>query len=89
MSHLVNGRGSTDTEEGFRWECPFCGESRLKPLEGESGKQNAITALRSHIMATDGRRHGPKNAFPDGFERAELTDNVVVEGDGGRRNVNP
>ena len=52
--------------EGFRWTCPYCGASRLNK-SGESEEENAVAALRAHILATDGSEHGPKNEYPDGY----------------------
>lgn len=52
------------TEGGYRWSCPFCGTSRLNSSDGERAKENSIAALRSHIIASDGTSHGPRNEFP-------------------------
>lgn len=49
---------------GFRWTCPFCGKSRLNRTDGEEGRKNATAALRTHIMASGGDEHGPRNGFP-------------------------
>ena len=68
---------------GFRWDCPFCGTSRLNASDDASGKQNAIAALRTHIVASDGGEHGPKNEYPADFDPRELAEHVV--GVDGRR----
>lgn len=52
------------TDSGYRWTCPFCGESRLNTSDGERAEANAISALRTHIVASDGADHGPRNEFP-------------------------
>ena len=49
---------------GFEWTCPYCGASRLNKSEDDSGRANAIAALRTHIQASEGTGHGPKNEFP-------------------------
>lgn len=64
---------------GHRWECPYCGDSRVNKASGESGKNYAISALRTHIFASDGAEHGPRNEFPDG-ESLDLADYVVEVG---------
>lgn len=52
------------TEDGYRWTCPLCGTSHLNTSDGERAKENAIVALRTHIVASDGGNHGPRNEFP-------------------------
>lgn len=74
--------GQPAPREGFRWECPYCGGSRLNVSKDESGKIHAIAALRTHIMAMDGTEHGPKNEFPADFETLDLAE-YVVRVDGG------
>lgn len=61
---------------GFRWTCPYYGASRLNK-SGESEEENAIAALRAHILATDGSEHGPTNEYPDECGFLTLSDHVV------------
>lgn len=63
--------------EGWEWTCPYCERSRVNISTGEDGEKNAIAALRTHIMASDGAEHGPRNEFPAHLEGLELTDYVV------------
>lgn len=62
---------------GFRWECPICGMSRLNASEDESGERNAIAALRTHVIASDGADHGPKGEYPVGFDPRGLAGHVI------------
>lgn len=62
---------------GFRWECPRCGMSRLNASEDASGEENALAAVRTHIVASDGTEHGPKNEYPADFEPGTLVEHVV------------
>ena len=61
----------------YRWTCPFCGTSRSNPAGEEVDERNAITALRSHVLASDGDGHGPQNAYPEGFDPSSLGERVV------------
>lgn len=65
------------TDGGFRWECPLCGMSRLNASKDESGEKNALAALRTHIIASDGTEHGPKNEYPADFDHETLAEHVV------------
>lgn len=69
------GRGDGPTE-GYEWTCPFCGKSRISTAGGEAGEQNAIAALRSHILASVGADHGPRNELPP-TGSLTLSDHVV------------
>lgn len=40
-------------------------------------ERNAITALRSHVLASDGGGHGLQNAYPEGFDPSSLGERVV------------
>jgi hypothetical protein len=51
-------------EGGYEWTCPYCGQSRTNSSNGEDGETNAIKALRTHIVASDGDDHGPRNELP-------------------------
>ena len=62
---------------GYRWTCPFCGTSRSNPAGEEADEGNAVTALRSHVRASDGDGHGPSSAYPDGFDPATFDEHVV------------
>lgn len=62
---------------GFRWECPFCGQTRLNRSEDGAGEENAITALRTHIISSDGDEHGPRNEYPPGFDPRVLPEHVI------------
>jgi len=62
--------------EGYRWTCPFCGESTVNKSTGEFGWRNAETALRTHLVATDGADHGPRYEFPLGMDDLELAEHV-------------
>lgn len=68
--------GQPTPREGFRWECPYCGASRVNGSDHESGEANAIAALRTHVVASDGAKHGPRNEFPADFDTVELADYV-------------
>lgn len=70
---------------GYQWTCPFCGASRLNRSEQGEGPENAITALRSHILATNGIDHGPRNTIPDEDGAPTLDDHVVCVDDGNKR----
>lgn len=61
---------------GFRWTCPYCGASRLNKSR-ESKEENAIAALRTHILASDGSEHGPTNEYPDEYGSLTFSDHVV------------
>lgn len=63
------------TSEGYEWTCPYCGKSQLNKSVGQSGKQNAIAALRTHVVASDGDEHGPRNELPPD-ESLRLSDHV-------------
>lgn len=66
---------------GYEWTCPFCGKSRLNSSAGGSGRQNAIAALRTHVLASDGDGHGPRNEPPGELDSLTLSEHVVrVEG---------
>lgn len=52
-------------EPRFKWDCPYCGESRLLDVSGE---EEATEALRSHIVGADDV-HGPRNEEPVDGER--------------------
>lgn len=66
-----------DPRATFRGTCPVCDQSRRKPVFDGSGKETAITALRNHIMATDGEGHGPTNYYPPGFDPSTLSEHVI------------
>lgn len=73
-------RGTNDpsvSRDGFRWTCPFCGTSRLNTSGADSGEQNGVAALRSHVLASEGADHGPVDAYPAGFDPDTLSDHVV------------
>ena len=63
--------------DGYRWNCPFCGTSRSNPAGVEADEGNAVTAIRSHVLASAGEGHGPENAYPEGFDPTTLADHVV------------
>lgn len=75
------GGPALDTE--FTWDCPFCGKSRTKRSTEEDGAENAVTALRSHIISSDGGGHGPRNELPADSELPLLE--YVYRVDGRRR----
>lgn len=64
----------------YRWTCPFCGPARINRPGGERGKENAIVALRTHIIASDGDSHGPRNEFPSNAT-VTLSDHVSAVAD--------
>lgn len=68
--------GSRVSSDGFEWSCPFCGQSRLNVSEDGSGNENAVSALRSHILASEGSGHGAVNAYPPEFDPETLADHV-------------
>lgn len=69
--------GRPSPRGGYRWECPYCGASRLNTSEEESGEENAIAALRTHIVASDGADHGPENEYPADYDAVDLAEHVV------------
>lgn len=68
---------------GFRWACPYYGTSRLDRSEDAAGEANAIAALRTHILTSDGAGPGPKNEYPADLAPGTLAEHVV--GVDGRR----
>ena len=73
-------RGQAGGGEGgasYRWTCPVCGASRVNPAGEEVDDRNAVTALRSHVLASSDGGHGPANAYPEGFDPSTLADRVV------------
>ena len=62
--------------EGYRWTCPFCGESTVNKSTGEFGWRSAETALGTHLVASDGAEHGPRYEFPREMDELELADHV-------------
>ena len=66
-----------ESQTGYRWECPFCGQSRTNTTGGETGQRRAVGALRSHIIASTGERHGPQNECP-ATETVDLVEHVVL-----------
>ena len=64
-----------ESASGYRWTCPYCGTSRITTSSGEEGEKNAMAALRTHIHASDGDGHGPRNSFPPEF--LALSEHVV------------
>lgn len=68
--------GRPSTLKGFRWTCPFCGTSRLNASGDESGRENALAALRTHIVASDGAGHGPRNEYPGAIDDVTLAEHV-------------
>lgn len=71
-------RNESPAREGFEWNCPCCGKSELNTSNGESGRQNATSSLRTHILASDGNEHGPKGEYPT-EEGLPPFDEYVVE----------
>lgn len=64
--------GGLPTHTEFEWICPYCGKSRINRYTGEDeeeGEANAVAALRSHIVVSDGDGHGPRNEVPADRER--------------------
>lgn len=51
------------SEEGYRWECPYCDMEQVNTMSEEG--QNALRALKSHILLTDGDGHGGVGSYPD------------------------
>jgi hypothetical protein len=46
-------------------------------MEGELSQENAVTALRSHIIASDGTEHGPQHELPADLDPSVLSEYVV------------
>lgn len=63
--------GGPPTETEFKWTCPYCRKSRIIRYteEEERKEENTVAALRSHITASDGDGHGPRNELPADLER--------------------
>lgn len=74
IDRLQNGNS---LREGYRWTCPFYGKFRTNKSTGEAGKSNAITALRTHLLASDGADHGLKNEYPTDADRLTLSEYVI------------
>ena len=62
---------------GYEWTCPICGQSRMNNQSGPDGEENAIAALRTHIVASDGSEHGPRNESPPALDTLSLEEYVV------------
>lgn len=77
------GPGST-AGESVRWTCPFCGLSRVKPSMDGSAEENALVALRTHVVSSEGDGHGAQYEYPPAFDPATLADHVTSEDGGGR-----
>lgn len=71
------------TDGGYEWTCPYCGTSRVNVSEDEAGERYAIAALRTHIVASDGAEHGPRNELPTDFDEVTLAENVEQVGEHG------
>ncbi|MDL5362131.1 hypothetical protein [Halalkalicoccus sp. NIPERK01] len=57
-------------ETEFKWICPYCRKSRIERYaQGRRGEKEAIAALRSHIVDSEGDGHGPRNEAPVDTER--------------------
>ena len=69
-------QGHSAAREGYRWTCPFCGTSRLNASDEESGRRNALVALRTHVLASVEDGHGPRNEYPDGYDDVTLADHL-------------
>ena len=64
----------------YRWTCPICGASRTNRGEPETGRRNAIAAIRTHVLASDGDGHGPPNGYPDEVTASTFVDHVEEVG---------
>lgn len=61
----------------MRWTCPVCDASRCKPSLGESAAESAASALRNHIVSSDGRGHGPRYQYPPTIDPSSLSEHVI------------
>jgi hypothetical protein len=85
MARGVDGEGSPDPRERFRWECPYCGNSRITRWESGTGMEHAKAALLLHVLLSEGDGHGPRNEYPEGFDREGLVDYVTRPREGDER----
>ena len=82
----ASGRDGEPPVGGYEWTCPFCESSRLNATGGDAGMENAIRALKTHVMASADAEHGPRNEFPADFDALALSEYVVeVDGRGDSR----
>lgn len=81
MLESGNGRGEPPHEDGFRWECPVCEKSRVNAADDED---NAVSALQTHLTASSGDGHGPRNEMPSDLDSSTLSAHVVRVDDGGK-----
>lgn len=47
---------------GYRPTRPICGTSQVNRSDDEAGEENAVRALRAHLVATDGTGTVPDTA---------------------------
>lgn len=64
-----------------RWDCPYCEtagrtSTTLADADDSRGVQRAVTALRSHVLASVDDDHGPKSSLPDGVDHNSLHEHV-------------
>lgn len=75
-------RSRPKAENGYRWECPYCGETRSNTMSTRG--DNAFRALRTHVYLSDGDGHGDGASYPDGLSTEELGRHVKPVEDGRR-----
>ena len=73
----MNPTARSSARTGYEWRCPICSKSRLNASDDESGRENAVVALRTHVVASDGADHGPRHEYPARFDAESLADHVV------------
>lgn len=60
----------TEGGNGYRWECPVCGESRVNTMDEYGSK--SLGALKSHVRNSDWGEHGAARSYPADLDVREL-----------------
>lgn len=69
----------TEEHNGYRWECPVCGESRVNTMDEYGSK--SLGALKSHVRNSDWGEHGAARSYPADLDARELYRYVSPVGD--------
>lgn len=63
----------------YTWTCPICGATRTSFSRKGRTLHQALNALRAHVATSAGNGHGERNAYPDGFDRESLVEQVTLD----------